>query len=82
MKRVLALALVGGALLLGGCDRQQAAPSAGGDRPAATRSPAAQPPSVAGPASVDKSDKSDVDSLFSDVDKQLSSDDQTPADQD
>jgi hypothetical protein len=86
MKRVLALALVGGALLLGGCDRQQAASSAGGDRPAATQSPAAS-------ASADKSDEpgksdesgassADVGSLMTDVDKQLSSDDQPPADQD
>jgi hypothetical protein len=79
MKRVLALALVGGALLLGGCDRSQtAAPPAGGDRPAATESPAthAATGSSAG-ASTD-----DVGSLLNDVDKQLNSDDQPPADQD
>jgi PBP1b-binding outer membrane lipoprotein LpoB len=85
MKRVLALALVGGALLLGGCDRSQAAaPPSGSDRPAATVSPVAT--SAAAPKS-DKSDSSssssdDVDSLLKDVDKQLTSDDQPPADQD
>ena len=82
MKRVLALALVGGALLLGGCDRSPAAaPPAGSDRPAATVSPAA---TSAVAHDSDKSDSSsgDVDSLLKDVDKQLSSDDQPPADQD
>jgi hypothetical protein len=87
MKRVLALALVGGALLLGGCDRSQAAaPPAGRDRPPAAVSPAATSPAAASTAasssSSGASDPSDVDSLFNDVDKQLSSDDQTPADQD
>ena len=93
MKRVLALALVGGALLLGGCDRSQAAPPAA--RPAAaTASPggassgaasSAGAPNAGASARTNKSDKSgsaDVDSLLSDVDKQLSSDDQPPADQD
>ena len=87
MKRVLALALVGGALLLGGCDRSAAPPPVGSDRPAAPVSPAATP---AAAHDSDKSDSSssassssdDVDSLLKDVDKQLSSDDQTPADQD
>jgi len=86
MKRVLALALVGGALLLGGCDRSPAAPPAGRDRPAAAVSPAATSPAAASTAasssSSGTSDPSDVDSLFNDVDKQLSSDDQPPADQD
>ena len=88
MKRVLALALVGGALLLGGCDRQRvAAPPAGGDRPAATESPAAthSPAATGRPAAATATagnGSSDVDSLLGDVDKQLSSDDQTPADQD
>jgi hypothetical protein len=80
MKRVLALALVGGALLLGGCDRQlAAAPPAGSDRPAATPTAVA---ASARPAESAKPDSSGVDSLLSDVDKQLSSDDQPPADQD
>jgi hypothetical protein len=77
MKRVLALALVGGALLLGGCDRQPAAAPPTG-APAVSESHAT--PAAAATKS-DESD-SDVDSLLSDVDKQLSSDDQSPADQD
>jgi hypothetical protein len=71
MKRVLALALVGGALLLGGCDRSQAS------APPATPAAVVSPTTAASPGS-----SSDVDSLLKDVDKQLSSDDQPPADQD
>jgi hypothetical protein len=86
MKRVLALALIGGALLLGGCGRQQAAAHPAGVSPA-TASPAATSSAVSGTSAAsvaksDKSDSSDVDSLLSDVDKQLNSDDQPPADQD
>jgi hypothetical protein len=79
MKRVLALALVGGALLLGGCDRSTAAPPPAESH--ATPPPPAE--SHATPAaSATTSGNSDVDSLLGDVDKQLSSDDQPPADQD
>ncbi|MEV6844972.1 hypothetical protein [Actinoplanes sp. NPDC051411] len=84
MKRVLALALVGGALLLGGCDRSPAASPAGSDRPAATVSPAAPVSDISesSPAAASSSSSDDVDSLLNDIDKQLSSDDQPPADQD
>jgi hypothetical protein len=88
MKRLLALVLVGGALLLGGCDRERAPTPAVPDRPAATKSTpttkdAPAPTSAATKdASANAPDHSDVDSLLRNVDKQLSSDDQPPADQD
>jgi hypothetical protein len=82
MKRVLALALVGGALLLGGCDRSPAAaPPAGSDRPAVTESPATHAVSGSS-AGASTGNSHDVGSLLNDVDKQLNSDDQPPADQD
>jgi hypothetical protein len=82
MKRVLALALVGGALLLGGCDRSPtAAPPTVSDRPAATESPATHAASGSS-AGASAASSDDVGSLLNDVDKQLNSDDQTPADQD
>jgi hypothetical protein len=84
MKRTLALALVAGALLLGGCARQHAAQPAGAPV-ATTKAPAASGVSgvsgVSG-ATSSSSSEDDVDSLLSDVDKQLSSDDQPSADQD
>jgi hypothetical protein len=72
MRRFLALALLCVALLLSGCDR-----------PAAEQKPARPAPAGAPQATQPAgSDNSDVSSLLNDVDKQLNSDDQPPADQD
>lgn len=94
MRRVLALALLVVALLLSGCARHPlAAAPAGSDRPAATESPApAGTSQTAGTQQAAATQQTagtrqttgtnDVGSLLDDVDKQLNSDDQTPADQD
>lgn len=93
MKRTLALALVAGALLLGGCARQHAAQPAGAPAATGTAPAVSGVSGVAGVAGVSgatgvsratssSSSDDDVDSLLGDVDKQLSSDDQPAADQD
>jgi uncharacterized lipoprotein YajG len=80
MRRLLALALLCVALMLSGCDRPAAVHSP------APQSPARQDPARQSPAAVpkasDQADQTDVGSLLNDVDKQLNSADQTPADQD
>ena len=87
MKRTLALALVAGALLLGGCARQHAAqpagaPAATGTAPTVSRVTGVSSATGVSRATSSSSSDDDVDSLLSDVDKQLSSDDQPAADQD
>jgi hypothetical protein len=89
MKRTLALALIAGALLLGGCGGPHPAqPPAVATTAPATKGRAATAGSTTGRAASTAGSRSassssgDVDSLLSDVDKQLSSDNQSPADQD
>jgi PBP1b-binding outer membrane lipoprotein LpoB len=88
MKRVLAIALIGGALLLGGCGRQATASTGNAPTAATTTAPATKSDATksatgnAGTTAASSTDDQDVDSLLNDVDKQLSSDDQPPADQD
>jgi hypothetical protein len=86
MRRILAVALAAGVLLIGGCDRQHAQSSG---QTAVSGAPAA-PPGTA--TTTGKSTRAggqpaatgagDVDSLLGDVDKQLSSDAQPVKDSD
>ena len=77
--RRVAAVLAVGALLLGGCDRQNAGGSADPGRPGA--------PAVSGTAATSdgtgsNASGSDVNGLLNEVDKQLNADDQPVEDQD